>query len=98
MSSLSEPLAKARAHLGEVVDRARHGGQPTVLTDHGKPAAVVIPHEMYENYRRLQAEEDERAILAAIAQVDATPRSGRVFTSTEEMERAAEAARTAPAA
>jgi len=90
----SEPLAKARAHLGEVVDRARHGGQPTVLTDHGKPAAVVVSHEMYEEYRRLQAAEDERAVRAAIARADAHPGSGRVFTSVEEMQRAAEAART----
>src|SRR5439155_21296788 len=95
MSVSSEPLARARAHLGELVDRARHGGQATVLTDHGKPAAVVISAEMYEQYRRLQAAEDERAITTAIAHADADPRSGLSFTSVEEMMRAAETVRQA---
>src|SRR5258708_21267543 len=101
MSTSSEPLARARAHLGELVDRARHGGQPTVLTDHGRPAAVVVSHDMYQDYRRLQAAEDERAIKAAIDQAEANPGSGRVFGSAEEMLAAAEAAEsawTAPAA
>lgn len=88
MSTASEPLGKARAHLGEVVDRARHGGQPTVLTDHGKPAAVVISHGAYERFRQLQDEEDLRRVRASIASDEAgAPR--HVFTSTEDMMRAA---------
>lgn len=82
----SEPLAKARAHLGEVVDRARHGGKPTILTDHGKPAAVVISHEAYEHYRRLQEAEDLRMVQAGIA--DESPR--HTFQSVEEMMREAD--------
>lgn len=88
-----EPLAAARAHLGEVVDRARYGREPTILTDHGKPAAVVISHEAYQEYRRLQAAEDERAIRDAIAHADAHPESGRRFTSAGEMRREADADR-----
>lgn len=87
----TEPLAQARAHLGEVVDRARHGGQATILTDHGKPAAVVISPEAYEEYRRLRAAETERAVRDAIAYADAHPDSGRRFTSVEEMRAAVEA-------
>lgn len=89
----NEPLAAARAHLGEVVDRARYGREPTILTDHGKPAAVVISHEAYQEYQRLQAAEDERAIRDAIAHADAHPESGRRFTSAEEMRREADADR-----
>ena len=87
----TEPLAKARAHLGEVVDRARHGGQSTILTDHGKPAAVVISPEAYREYQRLRAAETERAVRDAIAYADAHPKSGRRFTSVEEMRAAVEA-------
>jgi prevent-host-death family protein len=87
----TEPLAQARAHLGEVVDRARHGGQPTILTDHGRPAAVVISHSAYEDYQRLRAAETERAVKDAITYADAHPDSGRRFTSVEEMRVAVEA-------
>jgi prevent-host-death family protein len=38
----SMPLSEARVHLGELVNQARHGDEPTVLTDHGKEAAVII--------------------------------------------------------
>jgi prevent-host-death family protein len=95
MSSRQEPLAQAGTHLEEVVDRACQAGEPTVLTDdHGRPAAVVIPHTAYENYQRLQAEEDLRAITAALARGAATSGGGHAFTSVEEMLSAAQAART----
>lgn len=55
-----ETLSEARKHLGTVVDRARHGGKAILLTDHGKPAAVVMPTEKYEEYQRLLTERDER--------------------------------------
>ena len=55
-----ETLSEARKHLGIVVDRARHGGRATLLTDHGAPAAVVIPAEAYAEYQQLRAERDER--------------------------------------
>jgi prevent-host-death family protein len=46
MRSMS--LSEARAHLGELVNKARHGDEPTVLTDHGKDAAVIIPMRLWE--------------------------------------------------
>jgi prevent-host-death family protein len=36
-------IEKARAKLGDIVDRARLTGQATVITRHGKPAATVAP-------------------------------------------------------
>lgn len=87
----TEPLAQARTHLGEIVDRARHGGQSTILTDHGKPAAVVMSPAAYEEYRRLRAAETERAVRDAIAYADTHPGSGHRFTSVEEMRAAVEA-------
>jgi prevent-host-death family protein len=35
-------IEKARTTLGEIVDRARIAGQPTMITRQGKPAAVVV--------------------------------------------------------
>ncbi len=63
----SETLSEARKHLGSVVDRARHGGRATLLTDHGAPAAVIMPAGQYEDYQQLLAERDEREFRARVA-------------------------------
>jgi len=41
-------LEQARRTLGEIVDRARLAGQATLITRQGKPAAVVVNVERYE--------------------------------------------------
>ncbi|MGH3238700.1 MAG: type II toxin-antitoxin system Phd/YefM family antitoxin [Streptosporangiaceae bacterium] len=35
-------MEQASSRLGELVDRARHGHERVVLTEHGQPAAVLI--------------------------------------------------------
>jgi len=35
-------IEEARPKLGDIVDRARPAGQSTVITRHGKPAAVLM--------------------------------------------------------
>ncbi len=40
------PLAKAKAHLSELVDAAEHRGQRTLILRHGKPAAALVPVEV----------------------------------------------------
>ena len=51
------PISDAREHLGEVVGRARYGGEETILTHYGSPAAVVIS---FEEYQRLKGTEPLR--------------------------------------
>lgn len=68
----SATLSEARKHLGTVVDRARHGGKATLLTDHGAPAAVIMSAEKYAEYQELLAERDEREFRARLAD-PATP-------------------------
>jgi len=51
------PISDAREHLGEVVGRARYGGEETILTHYGAPAAVVIS---FEEYQRLKGAEPLR--------------------------------------
>ena len=56
------PISEARDRLGEVVSRAEHGQERTVLTRHGKPVAVVIS---VDDLRELEAAEDEADLEAA---------------------------------
>jgi len=55
------PISAARDHLGEIVSKAEHAQERTVLTRHGKAVAAVIS---IEDLRELEAAED-RADLAA---------------------------------
>lgn len=40
-------IAEARNILGEVIARARFAGEPTVLVNRGKDAAVIVSPEFY---------------------------------------------------
>ena len=42
-------LQRARSTIGEIVERARLGGTPTLITRHGKPAAVVVSVPWYRD-------------------------------------------------
>ncbi|HEV2088092.1 MAG TPA: type II toxin-antitoxin system prevent-host-death family antitoxin [Cryptosporangiaceae bacterium] len=37
------PIAEARDHLGDVVDRANQTGQVVYLTRRGRPVAAIVP-------------------------------------------------------
>jgi len=50
------PISHARERLAEVVGKARYGGEETILTHYGAPAAVVIS---FEEYQRLKHMRDE---------------------------------------
>ena len=54
----SYSLTSARAHLGELVSRARYSHRPVAITEHGKPSVAVI------NIDDL-ADLEDRAALAA---------------------------------
>ena len=41
-------IEQARNRLGEIVDRVRFTGQPTLLKRQRLPAAVVVPVDWYE--------------------------------------------------
>jgi prevent-host-death family protein len=44
----SASIEEARRTLGDLVDRARLVGEPTLITRHGRPAAVVVGADWYE--------------------------------------------------
>jgi prevent-host-death family protein len=59
------PLTSARAHLGELVKRARYGRERLVITEHGKPVAAIVS---VDELAELQAAVDAAdAALAARA-------------------------------
>jgi len=51
-------LTAARAHLGELVARAKHTHRPVTITEHGKPTVAIV------NINDL-ADLEDRAALAA---------------------------------
>lgn len=51
-------IAEARNVLGEVIARARFAGEPTILMNRGKEAAVLVPFDLYE--RAMEALGEER--------------------------------------
>jgi prevent-host-death family protein len=46
MESLN--IEDARRQLGDIVDRARHAGEPTLIMRYRTPAAVVVSADWYE--------------------------------------------------
>ena len=54
----SYSLTAARAHLGELVSRARYAHRPIAITEHGKPSVAIV------NIDDL-ADLEDRAALAA---------------------------------
>jgi prevent-host-death family protein len=41
-------IAEARNVLGEVIARTRFAGEPTILINRGKEAAVLVSYDFYE--------------------------------------------------
>lgn len=74
-------IADARNVLGEVISRARFGGEPTVLMNRGKEAAVIVSFDLYERAMAalgeeiVEADPDWRAALN-IAKPPTSTKSG----------------------
>jgi prevent-host-death family protein len=59
------PVPQAGHHLAELVDRARHGRERVVLTEHGQPAAVLISVDELDELQRF-ADDSDIALCEAI--------------------------------
>jgi prevent-host-death family protein len=49
-------ITKARETLSDVVERVQYQGDTYIISRHGKPAAAVVPVEVYENWKRQRRE------------------------------------------
>jgi prevent-host-death family protein len=45
-------ITKARQEFSNVVEQVQYQGNSYVISRHGKPAAAVVPVEVYESWRR----------------------------------------------
>lgn len=52
-------IAEARNVLGEVIARARFAGEPTILINRGKEAAVIVSPDFYEQAKADRAKLEE---------------------------------------
>jgi hypothetical protein len=71
--------------LADAARQAADGGGVVHLTEHGRRLAVVMAAGAYDRLKRLQDESDRRRVVEG----SADDRPGRVFSSAEEMMRAA---------
>ncbi|QLE73656.1 type II toxin-antitoxin system Phd/YefM family antitoxin [Streptomyces rectiverticillatus] len=51
-------LVEARNQLGQLVGRVRHGREHILISEYGKPAAVLMPIEELEELQRFRDEAD----------------------------------------
>jgi prevent-host-death family protein len=65
-------MTEARGQLRELAARTRHGHERIALTDHGRPAAVLISPEDAKEFARLEAAEIAREIAEAKAAASAS--------------------------
>lgn len=57
-------VTKAREMLRTILDEVQYRGDKYVISRHGEPAAVVVPLEIYENWKK-----QRRRLLELIQEV-----------------------------
>lgn len=73
-------MTDATRRTAELVNEARYGGEPVVITDHGKPAAIVISPEAMARYQALEDAAD-------LAEIEAIKANGPVWVTNEDAQR-----------
>lgn len=49
-------VTKAREKLGEIVESVQYQGDAYIISRHGRPAAAVVPVEVYESWKQQRKE------------------------------------------
>ena len=57
-------VTEARVKFSDIVDQVQYRGDAYILSRHGKPAAAVVPIEVYESWRQ-----QRQAFFTAIRKV-----------------------------
>lgn len=71
------PIGDFKAHAGRVLRRLRDDGRPVVITQHGRPAGVLLSPEEYDRLR-----EHDR-FLEAVHEGLADAEAGRTISDEE---------------
>jgi antitoxin YefM len=74
------PFTQARAHLSDLVDEVERRHEHVVITRNGRPAAVVVSADEYEQLEETLEILDDEETLAALRESEEDVRAGRVFT------------------
>jgi prevent-host-death family protein len=82
--STTYTLTEATRRTAELVNEARYGQEPILITDHGKTAAAVISPQLLDRYRALE----DAADMAVIAEIK---KRGPQWISGNEAQEAMEA-------
>jgi len=69
-----EPISALKAHTAEILQRAREAGQPILITQNGKPAAILQDVESYQKQR------DQLLMLKLVLQGEHDYRQGKVVS------------------
>ena len=72
-----EPVTSLKTKSAALIKRVRTRGQPVVITQHGKPAAVLQGVDEYEQQRKTLL------LLRILAQGEGDYRSGRIHGHTQ---------------
>ena len=64
----------------DLVREARYGREPVMITDHGRPAAVLISPEAMERYKALEDAAD-------LAEIEAIKARGPVWIGNDDAQR-----------
>ncbi len=57
-------VTEAREKFKDIVDQVQYRGDTYVISKHGKPAAAVVPVEVYENWKQ-----ERQAFFAALREI-----------------------------
>jgi prevent-host-death family protein len=69
------PVTEARAEFSELINRVAYGGEPVVITRHGKPLVAVVP-AAYLDEGSAQSSGVRDQPDAQVTVLDVTTRSG----------------------
>mgnify|MGYP000435616614 CR=1 FL=1 len=56
MSETTMGLTKARENLSEIVEGVAHHGDAYIIRRHGRPAAAIVPIQVYESWKQRREE------------------------------------------
>ena len=73
------PLADFKAHSASWLERVQASGQPVIITQNGKPAAVMISPEEFDRFQQQSRE----FVKSEIRQGEAAITAGKVYSSDE---------------
>jgi prevent-host-death family protein len=65
-------ITKAREEFSTMIEQVQHQGDSYVISRHGKPAAAVVPIQVYEEWKR-QRNEFFELVRQAQQDADLTP-------------------------